>query len=146
MIAYEDNLIEAQRLSIQTHIDMQKSATERNRLGQFATPNALAIDIARYVESILGRTQDPIRFADPAIGSGSFFSAAITVFGARRIGSAFGIEIDPAFAAAARTLWAAAGLEVVQGDFTDVIANAACPPAPNVILANPPYEIGRAHV
>jgi adenine-specific DNA-methyltransferase len=139
MFAYDDNLIEARRLSIQTDIDLQKSAAERNRLGQFATPNALAIDIARYVESILGRTSDPIRFADPAIGSGSFFSAALTVFGARRMSSAVGIEIDPAFATAAQALWADAGLEIVQGDFTGVVANGACPPAPNVILANPPY-------
>ncbi len=139
MIAYEDNLIEAQRLAVQADIDMQKSAAERNRLGQFATPNALAIDIARYVASILGSTKDQIRFADPAIGSGSFFSAALTVFGAGRIGSAVGVEIDAAFAAAARRLWADAGLEVVQGDFTGVVANGACPPAPNVILANPPY-------
>ncbi|MEI6509871.1 MAG: N-6 DNA methylase [bacterium] len=139
MIAYEDNLIELRRQSIQADIDTRKSAVERNRLGQFATPNALAIDIARYVESVLGRTKGNIRFADPSIGSGSFFSAALAVFGSQRISSAVGVEIDPAFAAAARDLWADAGLEVVRGDFTRVVATDSCPPAPNVILANPPY-------
>ena len=51
---------------------------ERNRLGQFATPNALAIDIARYVKSLIG-DHSCIHFADPAIGTGSFFSAALAV-------------------------------------------------------------------
>src|SRR3990167_3537791 len=139
MIAYEDNLIESRRQAIQADIDTRKSAAERNRLGQFATPNALAVDIARYVESIIGRTEGNIRFADPSIGSGSFFSAALAVFGSKRISSAVGVELDPAFADAASNLWANAGLEVVRGDFTRVIATGACPPAPNVILANPPY-------
>ena len=85
MIAYEDNLIESRRQAIQAEIDTRKSAAERNRLGQFATPNALAVDIARYVESVLGRTKGSIRFADPSIGSGSFFSAALAVFGSQRI-------------------------------------------------------------
>jgi len=139
MIAYEDNLIESRRQAIQADIDTRKSAAERNRLGQFATPNALAVDIARYVESVLGRTKGSIRFADPSIGSGSFFSAALAVFGSKRISSAVGVELDPAFADAARSLWADAGLEVVRGDFTRVVATGSCPPAPNVILANPPY-------
>ncbi|MCL4470144.1 MAG: Eco57I restriction-modification methylase domain-containing protein [Sulfuricella sp.] len=139
MIAYEDNSVESRRQAIQAEIDMRKTAAERNRLGQFATPNALAIDIARYVESIIGQTQGSIRFADPSIGSGSFFSAALTVFGSKRINTAVGVELDPSFADAARNLWADAGLEVVRGDFTRIVANGSCPPPPNVILANPPY-------
>ena len=139
MTAYEDNLIESRRQAIQAEIDSRKSAAERNRLGQFATPNALAVEIARYVQSVLRRTKGSIRFADPSIGSGSFFSAALAVFGSKRISSAVGVELDPAFADAARNLWANAGLEVVSGDFTRVVATGSCPPAPNVILANPPY-------
>ncbi|MBI5910926.1 MAG: SAM-dependent DNA methyltransferase [Betaproteobacteria bacterium] len=139
MIAYEANSLESRRQVIQAEIDTRKSATERNRLGQFATPNALAIDIARYVKSVIGHAKRSIRFADPSIGSGSFFSAALAVFGSKRIKSAVGVELDPAFADAARNLWADAGLEVVCGDFTRIVANGSCPPAPNVILANPPY-------
>ena len=90
MIAYKDNLIESQRQAIQADIDTRKLAAERNRLGQFATPNALAVDIARYVQSVLGRTKGSIRFADPSIGSGSFFSAALAVFGSKRMKSAVG--------------------------------------------------------
>ncbi|MEQ1831225.1 MAG: hypothetical protein ABL921_35085, partial [Pirellula sp.] len=95
-------MIESRRQAIQAEIDTRKSAAERNRLGQFATPNALAVEIARYVKSVLGRTKGSIRFADPSIGSGSFFSAALEVFGSKQISSAVGIELDPAFADAAR--------------------------------------------
>lgn len=139
MIANSDNTAEAQRQTIQAAIDATKSGAERNRLGQFATPNTLAVDIARYIGSLIGSRQSGIRFADPSIGSGSFFSAALAVYGPHRIKSAVGIELDPTFADVARDLWADAGLEVVRGDFTRVVASSSCPPAPNLILANPPY-------
>lgn len=139
MIVRRDNPIELRRQSKQLAIDTAKSAAERNRLGQFATPNALAVDIAQYVGSLFGKRKSGIRFADPSIGSGSFFSAALAVFGPKQIKSALGVELDPAFAAVAHDLWADAGLEVIRGDFTRVVANGARPPAPNLILANPPY-------
>ena len=139
MIATMDNSVEIRRQAIQMNLDTRKSAAERNRLGQFATPNELAIDIARYVESVIGKTQSNIRFADPSIGSGSFFSAALSVFGSKRIDSAVGIELDPAFADAARNLWADTRLEIMCGDFTRVVASSLCTLSPNVILANPPY-------
>lgn len=139
MTAQHDNTTEAQRQAIQAAIDATKSAAERNRLGQFATPNALAVDIARYVASLIGARGRGIRFADPSIGSGSFFSAALAVFGPKRLESAVGVELDAAFADAARNLWADAGLEVVHGDFTRMVGNGSCPTAPNLILANPPY-------
>ncbi len=139
MIAQHDNSVESRRQAIQVDIDMRKSPAERNRLGQFATPNSLAVDIARCVESLIDRPRSGIRFADPSIGSGSFYSAALAVFGSKQIKSAVGIELDPAFASAASDLWADSGLKIVRGDFTRVIASNACPLAPNVILANPPY-------
>ncbi len=139
MIAHQVNSVETRRQAIQADIDTYKSPTERNRLGQFATPHDLAIDIASYVESLVEQSNGNFRFADPAIGSGSFFSAALAVFGSKRINSAVGVELDPVFADIASNLWADAGLEVVRGDFTRVVSSSMCPPAPNVILANPPY-------
>lgn len=139
MIAHPHNLIEIRRQALQVDIDNRKSAAERNRLGQYATPNALAVDIARYVASLIDPPDNGIRFADPAIGTGSFFSAAISIFGSARITNAVGVELDPVFADAARSLWADSGLEVVRGDFTRIVANDSRPAAPNVILANPPY-------
>jgi hypothetical protein len=139
MKAQQDNPSETRRQAIQAAIDATKSAAERNRLGQFATPNALAIDIARYVDSLIDDPKRCVRFADPSIGSGSFFSAALAVFGRIRIKSAVGVELDPAFCEAARDLWSDTALELVHGDFTVVVANASRPPAPDLILANPPY-------
>lgn len=130
---------ESRRQSIQASLDAGRSASERNRLGQFATPNALAVEIAQFVAKRTGKNKHGIRFADPAIGTGSFFSAALTAFGTGRIASAVGIEIDGAFCQAARDLWGKSGLEVVHGDFTRLVANGSRPDAPDLILANPPY-------
>ena len=139
MNAHQDNPTETRRQAIQAAVDATRSAAERNRLGQFATPNALAIDIARYVDSLIDDRMRGVRFADPSIGSGSFFSAALAVFGPKRIRSAVGVELDPAFCEAARELWSDTALELVRGDFTRVVANASRPSAPDLILANPPY-------
>lgn len=104
MLAKHEHAVEMRRQAIQAALDSSKSAAERNRLGQFATPYALAVEIARYVESIAGNRLRAIRFADPAIGAGSFYSAALEVFGLARIESAIGVEIDTAFCDAARDL------------------------------------------
>lgn len=130
---------ELRRQALQSSLDEARSAAERNRLGQFATPNALAMEIAEYVSSLLQPHAADLRFADPAIGTGSFFSAAVQVFGAERLTRAYGVELDPRFCTAARDLWAAHGLEVVEGDFTRIVGASRCPPSPTLILANPPY-------
>ncbi len=139
MITADHTIAEARRQLIQAAIDSTKPAAERNRLGQFATPNALAVEIAHCVGRLIGLGRGGIRFADPAIGSGSFFSAALAVYGLHRLQSAIGVELDSALAEAARALWGYAGLDIVGGDFTRMIASGSCPQKPNLILANPPY-------
>jgi adenine-specific DNA-methyltransferase len=139
MLVKHKNSIETQRQAIQSALDLKKSPAERNRLGQFATPYALAVEIVRYVKAVAGDRLRTVRFADPAIGTGSFYSAALAVFGSRRIEHAVGMELDRAFCDTARDLWAKVGLEVVQGDFTRIVASSRCPAAPNVVLTNPPY-------
>ena len=62
-------LIEQLRLSEQKRLDARYSPAERNRLGQFATPYALAEQIIRCVQS-LRPTHDPIRFLEPSVGTG----------------------------------------------------------------------------
>jgi len=139
MLTQNEHVVEMRRQAIQARLDSSKSAAERNRLGQFATPYLLAVEIAHYVKSVADNRLPGIRFADPAIGTGSFYSAVLQVFGSGRIESAVGVEIDTAFCDAARELWGPFGLDVVQGDFTRIVASSRCPPAPNLILANPPY-------
>ncbi len=139
MLASDASPIELQRQAFQAAFDMTKPATERNRLGQFATPYPLAVEMNRYVNRIAGSKLPTIRFADPALGTGSFFSAALAVFGQERITSAIGIELDPILCDAARNLWVLSGLDVVQGDFTRIIDGFHRWVKPNLILANPPY-------
>jgi len=141
--------IETRRQALQAAMDAARSGAERNRLGQFATPPGLAVEIAEAARAMVdepvrtaGRASSGtrrVRFADPSIGTGSFFSALLTAFGRRRIASACGVELDRAFAEAARKLWSGANLEVVSGDFTRVVANGKCPASPDLVLANPPY-------
>src|SRR5579871_750900 len=121
MDARHENPMEARRKTIQATLDTRKSATEKNRLGQFATPSTLAIAITHYIRSVADRSLRAIRFADPALGTGSFYSAALTVLGAKRIESAVGIELDSSIYEAAHDLWAGTGLEVVRGDFTRIV-------------------------
>src|SRR5258706_8878790 len=97
--------IEKRRQAVQAGIDAGKSSQERNRLGQFATPNALAVAIAGYLDTLIDDRSHPLHFADPALGTGSFFSAALSVFGLNRIASAVGIEVDSKLCRAANDLW-----------------------------------------
>ena len=126
--------IEGRRLEEQARLDSQKTATERNKWGQFATPPELARGLARYALDLIGQVR--LRFLDPAIGTGSFYSAISQAVPTKNIEVATGIELDPLFADAARNLWAKTGLHVVHGDFTK-----QKPPAQqfNLILTNPPY-------
>jgi predicted RNA methylase len=131
--------LEARRSAIQQLSDARRSTADRNRLGQFATPYPLAVDVARYVRSLRGLRNGNVRFADPAIGTGSFFSAALAAFGPARIESAVGVEIDGEFCNSARELWSRAGLEVFHSDFTRLADDAIFAQRPNLILTNPPY-------
>lgn len=126
---------EAERLSEQSRLDLLKDARERNRWGQFATPPELAADILSCVHELFEDGSEPIRFLDPGVGSGSFYSALLQCTAADRIQNASGIELDPVVAQVARHLWAKSGLTVVEGDFT------LQPPRLefNLVVSNPPY-------
>ena len=131
--------VETQRLTMQGQLDRANTPLERNKLGQFATPPQLALDMARYMASLMDNSNKTIHFADPTVGTGAFFWALSTVFPKERIGSAVGIEIDPTIADAARNLWASSGLKIINGDLTDPRTRSSCSRRPNLILANPPY-------
>lgn len=130
---------EASRSELQQSLDAAHSAQRRNRLGQHATPNGLAVEIVRYLRSVSNRSLRAIDMADPALGTGSFYSAALRVFGPDRMRSAVGIELDPEICKVASDLWADSGLEIICADLTTLVDRADRPPSPNLILANPPY-------
>jgi hypothetical protein len=126
--------IEERRLKEQGRLDALKTAAERNRWGQFATPPELALSIARYACGLIGDA--PVRFLDPAVGTGSFYSALCHVSPPQSIAAAAGIELDPLFAKTVAALWGARGLKITKGDFTR-----HHPPEQrfNLVLTNPPY-------
>lgn len=123
--------LEDQRLAAQRELDQSRSRAERNRLGQYATPTALARALARVGLAQLPGDA-PIRFLDPAIGTGAFYSAVRVEAAGRRV-EATGVELDPAVAELARGLWPE--LTLREGDFT-----AMDPERPaQLLIANPPY-------
>lgn len=130
--------IELERLAEQARLDGLKSAESRNRWGQFATPPALALDITREAKRrVRRRGGRPVRFLDPAIGTGSFFSSFLSVFPPSQVGASLGIELDERFADAAQRLWTGTPLNVRNDDFTQI-----SPPEDSrfdLVIANPPY-------
>lgn len=129
--------IERGRLAIQAELDACKTQQARNQLGQFATPTALAADILDHARMLLPKDAR-LRFLDPAIGTGSFYSALLGKFAPEQIAHAEGIEIDPHYADAARAIWSKHPLKLRLADFTAT-------PAPdenarfNLLICNPPY-------
>ncbi len=125
------------RLVLQAELDAVKDQAERNRMGQFATPSELAVDILEYAKQQLDGTVN-LRFIDPAIGTGSFFSALLKVFPTDRITAAVGYELDPHYGKPAERLWNDTILDLRMEDFTLAV------PLPdrdrfNLLICNPPY-------
>lgn len=134
----EPSPIEAIRLVLQAKLDSAKTSAERNQMGQFATPTILAKDILLYGLRLLGR-DTPIRFLDPAIGTGSFYSALIQAAGKRKISAALGIEIDLHYGQEAKELWSRTKLDYRFGDFTAIKAPEEDAQKATLLICNPPY-------
>lgn len=126
--------LERERLALQATLDGQKTQRERNKLGQFATPTALARDILSYAKELMP-SDVPVRFLDPAIGTGSFYSALLATFPNGQIESAHGFEIDPHYGIPASELWNGTGLHLDFGDFTTQTPQKRA----NLLICNPPY-------
>lgn len=133
-LAQDFRQLEHRRISLQANLDALKTQSERNRLGQFATPGALADEILEYSIALLPTTED-LSFLDPAIGTGVFYSALRNSLPENRICDALGFEIDSHYNEPASQLWSNSGLSIIHGDFTKQV------PIPrfNLIVCNPPY-------
>lgn len=130
--------LEQARCALQAKLDGHKSQAERNKLGQFATPTQLARDVLAHGLSLLPQGA-PIRFLDPAIGTGSFYSALRAVSAEHQVQSATGFEIDPHYGEPAQTLWAQTPLCLALTDFTRQTAPADDQAKANLLICNPPY-------
>lgn len=128
------NSLEEQRLALQTELDSRKTQTDRNRLGQFATPTNLADEILTYASTLISQDTD-IAFLDPAIGTGAFYSALRRIFPERCIRESLGFEVDPHYGEPASQLWSGTKLEMRLRDFTQEQPS----PRYNLVICNPPY-------
>jgi len=132
-----NDLIETQRQSLQLILDREKTQEERNIMGQFSTPIALAINVLAHAKNVFPK-QCKVRFLDPAFGTGSFYSALNSVFPSTRIEAATGFEIDEHYGKPALKLWEKTNLNYQLADFTK-----QTPPSEgekyNLIICNPPY-------
>ena len=129
--------IESERQVAQDRLDSINCPAQRNKMGQYATPFPLARDIVEFVRDRYLTTIDGIRFLDPAVGTGAFFSALLHAVPKTQVEKAVGVEIDSQIAAIARNLWEARGLDVIETDFTQL----SFPDYLhfNLHLVNPPY-------
>jgi predicted RNA methylase len=125
---------ERQRLIVQAALDAEKTSLQRNKLGQFATPTELATDILCYAKALHGGGGG-VDFLDPALGTGSFYSALKRVFDESEVNSARGFEIDPHYALPAMELWGGDRLEINLADFTTYESVTKS----NLVICNPPY-------
>lgn len=129
---------ERQRQIIQRELDSLKTQEQRNIMGQFSTPIGLANDILSHAQKLIPK-HERIRFLDPAIGTGSFFSALINIFEGSRIEYATGYEIDEHYGLPARELWQGSILDYKLTDFTKAIPPDDEDRRFNLIICNPPY-------
>ncbi len=127
---------ENKRQSEQAQIDSAKGHQERNRLGQFATPWPIADQMLAYAATL--QDSPEIRFLDPALGTGVFYSALRQHFNPETISVATGYEIDQQCAAVANGIWSRTGLYVKVQDFTQA-SPLVDQPRFNLVICNPPY-------
>lgn len=125
---------EEERIGLQTNLDARKTQAERNRMGQFSTPPALARDILEYAARLLPEGK-PVRFLDPAVGTGAFYAALRQVFPDQVVREATGFEIDPHYGEPADRLWRDTGLHLAISDFTTASPERRF----NLVVCNPPY-------
>ena len=130
--------IEQRRCVMQTELDGHKSQAERNKLGQFATPTQLARDVLTYGLGLLPEAM-PVRFLDPALGTGSFYSALLSTLADRPVQSAVGFEIDPHYGEPSKALWKGTPLKITLADFTRQSPPTDDKKRANLLICNPPY-------
>ena len=125
-------ILESTRERMQHEIDSQKTLADRRQLGQFSTPNNLAREITSFGLQLLSDSE--IRFLEPAIGTGSFYSALLAEAEENAKISAVGFEIDKQFFNAAHTIWGES-IRLFNADFTQSTPTEKV----NLLICNPPY-------
>lgn len=127
------NTTEQKRVLLQQRLDAEREKTVRNKMGQYATPYALAEEMMKLAKEMMGNI--PIHLLEPAVGTGVFFSAFLSVFGRKPL-EAVGYEIDPYYGFPSKELWKEEGMEIRLEDFLKAKPQQRY----NLLIANPPYS------
>lgn len=131
--------IEASRKEQQHTFDQLRSQSERNKLGQFATPFPLAREIVSIARSYQSITAKEVRFLEPAVGLGALYSALLAESAPELPESAVAYEVDAKVVEIANELWQSSALKLKLEDFTQAQAPVSEADKFNLIVANPPY-------
>lgn len=126
---------ESARLVVQDRLDAARSAEERNRAGQFATPPLLATVLA---EQALKHYPNPtFSMLEPSCGTGALISATLTVAGTlnKTPNRIVGIESDPELAQVGAKLWDTNSTAIENRDFMHTPVREKF----DLLVANPPY-------
>src|ERR1700686_2416159 len=91
----------------------------------------------RHAHELLGSR--PVRFLDPAIGTGAFYSALLREWPIAAISTATGFEIDPHYGEPCKAFWRGTRLQLRLEDFTAAMPPPAEAGRYNLVICNPPY-------
>lgn len=127
--------IEHKRQQLQNELDLAQSQDIRNVLGQFSTPYPLAHDIMSYLYTLVDNNAE-VSFLEPAIGTGVFYSALLSVWG-KFPKRALGFEIDSHYSIPAQNLWNRTNLQIINDDFLNYPLQAK---QFSLLISNPPYS------
>ncbi len=130
---------ELERERKQGEYDANMDSAERNRFGQFPTSFPLAKQIVKIALHYSEKNSAETRFLEPALGSGSFYSALLDVTGGTCPECAMGYEVDEQLGKLAKELWSDKGLEVKIQDFTRAKAPKSEQKKFTLLATNPPY-------
>lgn len=129
--------LEQRRLALLASLDAERTQADRNRLGQFGTPTALANEVMRTALALMPKGES-VRFLEPGFGTGAFYSALLNQVAPEQIEVAEGFEVDPYYGDAAARLWSSTPLVLNQKDFLTTPPPSECDRF-NLLISNPPY-------
>ena len=137
-MAEDLDTLEESRKKLQSELDAGRSEAKRNKHGQFSTPFGLATDILQATKGFILEST-PVRFMDPAFGTGVFYSALLRVFPRNCLVDTVGYEIDPYYGTPAQKLWHDTTLRLRIADFTQAVPPNNDRDKFNLMICNPPY-------
>ena len=120
--------------TLQARLDENRSMASRNQNGQYATPPALAAEIADFVATHY--LDNDVRLLEPSAGIGALIQAlfdALNKSPHQMTGRAF--ELDKSYFTQGLELWSGKGIAYTNSDFTTETPD----PSYNLVFANPPY-------